>query len=206
MKGEPKLDFERLNEINRVLQIPLVIHGGTGLSDEQYRRLIDNGVTKINYYTALSDAAGRRMKDNGSNHAATGYTDIAKGIAGAIRQQTARCIELWGSAGKATELLEYCRPCRQVDHVILYNVDGLDTEGVNSMMQEGQRVLSAIPGVREVVTGHAVQHDASYRHCWLVRFADRAVIKSYKEHADHQRFANERFRPYAGGRVSIDFE
>ena len=47
MKGQPKLDFDRLAEINRSLRIPLVIHGGTGLSDDQYRRLIDNGVTKI---------------------------------------------------------------------------------------------------------------------------------------------------------------
>lgn len=206
MKGEPKLDFNRLDEINRALQIPLVIHGGTGLSDEQFRRLIDNGVTKINYYTALSDAAGLCIKDNSSAISAAGYTGLVKGIASAIQQEAERCIRLWGGAGRAAELLEVCRPCRQVDHVILYNVDGLDTQGVDEMMLEGHRVLSAIPGVREVVTGHAVQDNASYRHCWLVRFADRAVIESYKNHPDHQRFANERFRPYAGGRISIDFE
>jgi len=206
MKGEPKLDFNRLDEINRALQIPLVIHGGTGLSDEQFRRLIDNGVTKINYYTALSDAAGLCIKDNSSAISAAGYTGLVKGIASAIQQEAERCIRLWGGAGRAAELLEVCRPCRQVDHVILYNVDGLDMQGVDEMMLEGHRVLSAIPGVREVVTGHAVQDNASYRHCWLVRFADRAVIESYKNHPDHQRFANERFRPYAGGRISIDFE
>lgn len=205
MKGEPKLDFERLAEINHALQIPLVIHGGTGLSDEQFRKLIDNGVTKINYYTALSDAAGHRIKAN-SQLDGKGYTDLVKGITSEVQLEAERCIELWGSAGKAGELMTYCRPCRQVDHVILYNVEGLDDEGVNDMMQEGQRVLSAIPGVREVVTGHAVQQDMSYRYCWLIRFTDREVIASYKHHPDHQRFADQLFRPHAGGRVSIDFE
>ena len=56
MKGEPKLDFERLAQIDETLNLPLVIHGGTGLSPTQFQRLIANGVAKINYYTALADA------------------------------------------------------------------------------------------------------------------------------------------------------
>jgi fructose-bisphosphate aldolase (EC 4.1.2.13) len=54
MRGAPQLDFERLAAINAALGIPLVIHGGTGLSDAQFRALIERGVSKINYYTALS--------------------------------------------------------------------------------------------------------------------------------------------------------
>ena len=57
MRGTPELDFERLAAINEALRIPLVIHGGTGLSEVQFRRLIEHGVAKINYYTALSEAA-----------------------------------------------------------------------------------------------------------------------------------------------------
>ena len=64
MQGEPKLDFDRLQQINKTLKIPLVIHGGTGLNDEQFKQLIDCGVAKINYYTALADAAGSRMREN----------------------------------------------------------------------------------------------------------------------------------------------
>lgn len=205
MRGEPKLDFERLAEINQALQIPLVIHGGTGLSDAQFRKLIDNGVTKINYYTALADAAGRRIQDN-SQAGVAGYTSLVRGVAAAIQQEAMRCIDVWGSAGKAAELLKHCRPMRPVEHVILYDTEGLDTDGINAMMAEGRRVLAPIPGVREVFTGHAVQNKADYPHCWVVRFTDRAVIDSYRDHPDHQQFANERFRPYAGGRVSIDYE
>jgi len=206
MKGEPNLDFDRLAEINQILQIPLVIHGGTGLSDAQFRKLIDNGVTKINYYTALADAAGRCIHHNTETTAAVGYTSLVKGVSDAIQQEAERCIEIWGSAGKASELLAGCRPWKPVAHVIVYNTEGLDTSGVEDMMAEGRRVLSTIPGVTEVFTGHAVQDDAGYQHCWVVRFTDRAVIESYRDHPEHQQFANQRFRPHAGGRLSIDFE
>lgn len=205
MKGEPDLDFDRLAEINETLGIPLVIHGGTGLSDDQFRRLIENGVTKINYYTALADAAGRRIAANLAADAA-GYTGLVRGVADAVRDEAARCIERWGSAGRADELLACCRPCRTVEHVIEYDVEGLDEAGVEEMMAEGRRVLVTIPGVRRVFTGHAVHGDAAYRHCWLVRFSDRAVIDHYRDHPAHRQFADTRFRPYAGGRVSIDFE
>ncbi len=206
MQGEPQLDFDRLAQINQALQIPLVIHGGTGLSDDQFRRLIANGVTKINYYTALADAAGRSIQRNAQGSGVTGYTALVRGVSEAVQQEAERCIERWGSANKADELLAHCRPWTPVEHVILYNTEGLDTGGVNEMMAEGRRVLSAIPGVQEVFTGHAVQDDADYRHCWVVRFADRKVIDSYRQHPDHQQFADQRFRPHAGGRVSIDFE
>jgi len=90
--------------------------------------------------------------------------------------------------------------------LIVYNTEGLDTSGVEDMMAEGRRVLATIPGVTEVFTGHAVQDDAGYQHCWVIRFTDQAVIESYRVHPAHQKFANERFRPHAGGRLSIDFE
>ncbi|MEJ2455402.1 MAG: class II fructose-bisphosphate aldolase [Candidatus Thiodiazotropha sp.] len=202
----PKLDFDRLAQINQTLRMPLVIHGGTGLSDDQFRQLIDNGVTKINYYTALADAAGRCIHDNAQTRGSVGYTSLVSGVSEAIRREAARCIEVWGSAGRSGELLKCCRPWKPVAHVIVYDTEGLDAAGVEAMMAEGRRVLSAIPGVTEVFTGHAVQQDARYRHCWIVRFSDRSVIESYRDHPDHQRFANDRFRPYAGGRISIDYE
>jgi len=67
-------------------------------------------------------------------------------------------------------------------------------------------VLSAIPGVREVVTGKAVQENAKYRYTWLVRFCHLAVIDSYRGHPNHVAFADKLFRPVAGERISIDFQ
>lgn len=52
-KGEPKLDFERFAEIKKAVKQPLVIHGGTGLSTEAFKKLISLGASKINISTAL---------------------------------------------------------------------------------------------------------------------------------------------------------
>jgi fructose-bisphosphate aldolase class II len=206
MKGEPRLDIERLAAINNALGIPLVIHGGTGLSDEQFRQLIDNGVAKINYYTALADAAGQRIRENARADARCGYTGLVHGIADAMQQECERCIRLWGSADRADAILKIAAPQREVEHVIIYNTEGADAQQVNELMQIGRDTLGKIPGVRRVFTGHALQGDAAYRHCWVIRFSDQAVVESYKVHPDHQAYADTRFRPVAGDRISIDFE
>jgi fructose-bisphosphate aldolase class II len=206
MRGTPRLDFDRLAQIDRAVSLPLVIHGGTGLSDEQFRLLIEHGVSKINYYTALADAAGQRIHANGRIEEARSYTALVSGVADAIHREAARCIDLWGSAGRSAELLACCRPWRPVEHVIVYDAEGLDAAAVAELMAEGRRVLGAIPGVRRVFTGHAVQRDAPYRHCWVVRFSERQVIESYRDHADHRRFADSRFRPFASSRLTIDYQ
>ncbi len=205
MKGTPKLDFERLDAINGRLGIPLVIHGGTGLSDEQFRGLISRGVAKINYYTALADRAGARIRENAGRDGAAGYTGLVAGVREAIADEVARCIGLWGSAGRAADVLAAATPWRPVEHLIIYNVDGLDDDGTKAMMARGREVLGAIPGVRAVFTGEAVKPEASYRYTWLVRFCHPAVIDSYREHPDHVAFADEHFRPVAGERISIDY-
>jgi fructose-bisphosphate aldolase class II len=204
MQGEPSLDFDRLEQINHALGIPLVLHGGTGLSDEQYRRLIANGIAKINYYTALADAAGARAQQNTAN-GERGYTGVVHGVADAICNEAERCMHLWGSADRAAEVLHHCQAWLPVEHLIIYNSSNTDETAVQEMITEGQRVLSAIPGVREVFTGTAIKADASYRYTWLVCFCHPAVIDSYREHPDHVAFADQHFRPIAGDRISIDY-
>lgn len=205
MSGSPRLDLDRLARINAAVGIPLVIHGGTGLSDQQFRDLIARGVTKINYYTALSDAAADRIRVNVETAPAAGYTRLVAGIQRAMTTEMERCIELWGSAGRARELLRRCTPWSAVNHTIIYNLAKDREVDAEAMMAEGRRVLSAIPGVRDVFTGTAVANDALYRYCWNVRFCHPAVIDSYRDHPDHQRFADSLFRPAAGDRISTDF-
>jgi len=204
MKGAPDLDFDRLAQINAALGLPLVIHGGTGLSDTQFRRLIENGVTKINYYTALSDAAGKRVQAN-TEAGGSAYTALVSGVAEAVATEAAQRIEQWGGTGRADEVLAACTPWEPVEHIIIYNVSGLNEVGARAMIAEGRRVLSGIPGVRELFTGEAVQEGASYRYTWLVRFCHPAVIESYRHHPDHVAFADRHFRPVAGERISIDY-
>lgn len=52
-KGEPKLDFITMKKISESLPIPLVLHGGTGIFDDQIKKAIDCGISKININTEL---------------------------------------------------------------------------------------------------------------------------------------------------------
>lgn len=54
--GEPKIDFDRFEEIRSALSVPLVVHGGTGLSKEVFRKFIRLGASKINVSTAIKVA------------------------------------------------------------------------------------------------------------------------------------------------------
>lgn len=205
MRGLPQLDYDRLAAINESLKLPLVIHGGTGLSDEQYRRLIENGVSKINYYTALADAAGASIRARVSADSSCGYTGLVREVKTAVQAETARMIRVFGSHGQAHAVLAEARPWAPVEHVIVYNVTGASDDQVEALMARGREVLSKIPGVRRVVTGWAVTEKPKYRFCWLIEFTSEAVIASYRDHPEHVRFANELFRPIAGDRISIDF-
>ncbi len=206
LKGRAKLDFQRLKQLYQTVDVPLVIHGGSGLSEDQFRRLVSLGVAKIDYFTALSDVAAEVMRKQARQNPRGSFTELKSGVKDAVGDEVEQCLRHWGSAGRAAEVLAQCQPWLPVEHLIIYNVENLDERQVRQMMAEGRRVLSAIPGVREVLTGEAVQEDASYRYTWLVRFVSQAVIASYRDHPDHVAFANNLFRPHAGGRVSIDYQ
>lgn len=56
-KGEPHINFDRLAELNAALQIPLVLHGGSGSGDENLSRCAQGGIAKVNLYTDFILAA-----------------------------------------------------------------------------------------------------------------------------------------------------
>lgn len=60
---EPKLDFERLDKIHKSVGVPIVMHGGSGVSHDDYKRVISLGVRKINYYTYMAKAGGEAVSD-----------------------------------------------------------------------------------------------------------------------------------------------
>ncbi len=59
---QPKLDFDRLAEIRRIVNVPLVMHGGSGVSEENYRIAIAIGIRKINYYSYMAKAGGTAVE------------------------------------------------------------------------------------------------------------------------------------------------
>lgn len=63
-KGTPVLDKERVSEIRKVVSIPLVLHGASGLSDDEVRECVRRGICKVNFATELRAAytdAGKKL-------------------------------------------------------------------------------------------------------------------------------------------------
>ena len=60
---EPKLDLPRIKSIKEKTNIPLVMHGGSGVSDEDYQIAIKNGICKVNYYTYMNMNGGRYFNE-----------------------------------------------------------------------------------------------------------------------------------------------
>lgn len=63
-KFPPKLDFDRIAEISEKTNLPLVLHGGSGLGDDDFRTAVKNGICKVNIFTDI-DKAGRRGIEKG---------------------------------------------------------------------------------------------------------------------------------------------
>ena len=62
-KGEPKLNFERMQEISDKTNLPLVLHGGSGIYDEQIKKAIECGICKINFNTELQIAWNNALRE-----------------------------------------------------------------------------------------------------------------------------------------------
>jgi fructose-bisphosphate aldolase class II len=114
-KGKPLLDFERLARLNDALGIPLVLHGGTGLTVEDFHQCIDRGVAKINFYTGMSVAAMDRIKDKLKEK--PDYYDYPGALLEAkagIRETVKTQLEIFRTSGICTPdgaLCEVCSGC-----------------------------------------------------------------------------------------------
>ena len=206
MRGAPTLDLERMSRIRDAAGVPLVIHGGTGLSDAQYRGLVAAGMTKLNYYTELADAAARSIRTMAEARPDAGYTALLSGVRKAISDEVSRMNALLGASGRADEAKLACRPWQEVIHAIAFNFDGTkDTQWQKGALARGVSDLSAIPGVRSVEVGTALKEGMRYSHFWNIRFASADVVTSYADHPAHVAYADEVFRPAAKDRLSIDY-
>ena len=59
---QPRLDLSIVTQISEKTGIPLVMHGGSGVSGDNYRRAIKEGICKINYYTYMNTAGGNAAR------------------------------------------------------------------------------------------------------------------------------------------------
>lgn len=89
----PKLDFDRVKRIYDIVPVPIVMHGGSGVSDEDYKKVISLGVRKINYYTYMAKAGGSGVA---SMENPTFFHDVEKAAYEAMKQDVKRAISLFG--------------------------------------------------------------------------------------------------------------
>ena len=96
-KATPKLDIPRLEKIRATVDVPLVLHGGSGLSDDDFRNTVKGGISKINVYTDVILAGRQALIDNSDKN----YTDMCKCAEQAMKEPTAAKLKLFGCAGRA---------------------------------------------------------------------------------------------------------
>nr|WP_320025728.1 class II fructose-bisphosphate aldolase [uncultured Acetobacterium sp.] len=61
-EAEPCLDFDRIAAIRKLVDVPLVMHGGSGVRADDFHKAIKSGISKINYFTYMSLAGGQAVK------------------------------------------------------------------------------------------------------------------------------------------------
>ena len=97
----PNLDFDRIEAIAVRTDLPLVLHGGSGLSDSDFRTAVSRGVCKVNIFTDL-DQAGRAGTEAGLRAGAGTLMGLIPHAIEAMKRVAAEKITLFGSAGKAS--------------------------------------------------------------------------------------------------------
>ncbi|RKS86076.1 tagatose 1,6-diphosphate aldolase GatY/KbaY [Orbus hercynius] len=100
-KSTPKLDFERLSHIRSAVDVPLVLHGASGLTDNDVRECIKRGICKVNVATELKIAFSDALKQYFIDHPeANDPRDYMKPAKAAMQHIVAKIIDTCGSAGK----------------------------------------------------------------------------------------------------------
>lgn len=99
-EGEAKLDLDLLAEIRDRVDIPLVLHGGSGLSADQFRAAIAAGICKINIFTNLVMEANKRMIEAAKEENASCFT-LTTQIREAFQYQCERHLDVFGTTGRA---------------------------------------------------------------------------------------------------------
>ncbi|MBR4874268.1 MAG: class II fructose-bisphosphate aldolase [Clostridia bacterium] len=99
-KLPPKLDFERIRTIAKTVDVPLVLHGGSGLTDNDFKQAIKDGISKVNIFTDINVAAVEAEFKKFSSME-KGIIDLIPAAVEAVKQATMNKMELFDSTNKA---------------------------------------------------------------------------------------------------------
>ena len=98
-KEKPCLDIERLKEIRATVDTPLVLHGGSGLSDYDFKNTVREGIAKVNIFTDLCTAGANAMQEGLKK--GLSYLEIRNQKVDFIKEIIKNKIRLFGSENKA---------------------------------------------------------------------------------------------------------
>ena len=105
-KFPPKLDFERIRTIAGTVNVPLVLHGGSGLTDSDFNRAIHEGISKVNIFTDINVAAVE-AEFRKFEYMGKGIIDLIPAAVEAVKQETEKKMKLFSSVNKAKEVLSH---------------------------------------------------------------------------------------------------
>ena len=94
-KARPVLDLNRVKVISEKTGLPLVMHGGSGVSTEDYRTGIANGLRKINYYSYMSKAGTNAVKELLEKEDVTFFHDLAIAAERAMRLDAVKAMRIF---------------------------------------------------------------------------------------------------------------
>lgn len=95
----PKLDFERIRTIANTIDVPLVLHGGSGLTDNDFKQAIHHGISKINIFTDINIAAIQAIQDEFQD-INEGITELIPAQVEAVKQAVVKKLRLFEEAKK----------------------------------------------------------------------------------------------------------
>lgn len=100
-KGTPKIDFDRLNQIRKLVTIPLALHGGSSSGDDNIKKAIDLGISKINIFTDLVISGANKVKEFIEKENKINFVSVCdKGIEG-YKDMLIHYIKLFGSSNRS---------------------------------------------------------------------------------------------------------
>ena len=100
-RGTPQLDIPRLAKTRKLTGVPLVLHGGSGLSDDDFREAIANGIAKVNVYTDMSQAAMAKIRTVDTLPETLGFPEFMVQVREAIKEAVTEKMRVFGSVGQS---------------------------------------------------------------------------------------------------------
>lgn len=92
---KPELDLNRIKLIRDMVDVPLVLHGGSGVTDENILIAIENGIRKINYYTYMTLAGGEAIKNIIKEQDKLFFHDVSLAAIEGMKQDALRAMKLF---------------------------------------------------------------------------------------------------------------